>query len=199
MQNRSALWIFTILLALACLYSLSFSLFTSGFESEARDTATFQTDSMLVTMGYESPSDAPRAKSDSLFLRFENKFIRANGEREIFPILGFTYNECKAKELNLGLDLKGGMAVTMEVSIPELIVNLADGSKDTEFRTAIANARTAQLSSDDPFVDLFLEEYNKVSDKPQGLAAIFSSQERTQFPREGTNEHTEAAWRQDRY
>jgi SecD/SecF fusion protein len=183
MQNKSALWIFTILLALACLYSLSFSSFTSGFEKEAQAEASWKTDSVMQAQG----ADSVRLDRDSILTRYESKYLRDNREEEVYPVLGFTYEECKAKEMNLGLDLKGGMAVTLEVSIPELIVNLADGSKDSDFRSAIANARQLQLSSDAPFIDLFVQEFEKLNPNPKGLAGIFASRDRDQFPRDAEN------------
>lgn len=183
MQNKSALWIFTILLALACLYSLSFSYFTSTFEKEARAEAGWKTDSVMQANGVDSVG----LDRDSVMARYENKYLRDNREKEVFPILGFTYEECKAKEMNLGLDLKGGMAVTLEVSIPELIVNLADENKDETFRKAISNARQLQLESDAPFIDLFVEEFERLNPNPKGLAGIFASRDRDQFPRDGEN------------
>lgn len=183
MQNKSALWIFTILLALACLYSLSFSTFTSSFEKEAQVEAEWKTDSVMKSLGEETVP----VNRDSVFDRYENKYLRDNREQEIYPLLGFTYEECKAKEMNLGLDLKGGMAVTLEVSIPELIVNLADQSKDPDFRQAISNARDQQLTSDNPYIDLFVQEYEKLNPNPKGLAGIFASRDRDQFPRDAEN------------
>jgi SecD/SecF fusion protein len=92
-------------------------------------------------------------------------------------VLGYTYRECKEKEINLGLDLKGGMAVTLEVSIPELVENLSENSEDPAFKTAMASARERQKSSDADFITLFGEEYAKVPGHGP-LSAIFYSPER---------------------
>ncbi|MFN3874717.1 MAG: protein translocase subunit SecD, partial [Flavobacteriales bacterium] len=171
MQNRGALWVFTVLLALACAYQLSFSYFTSGLEREARQTAIAQADSVLALPGNEG-----RDRSQ-LELEFENGFLRANAERKVYPLLGYTYRECKEKEINLGLDLKGGMAVTLEVSIPELIENLSENNRDPVFAEAMANARKRQLADNRDFVTLFAEEWAKMPSRPP-LSAIFYSPDR---------------------
>ncbi|MCB9169926.1 MAG: protein translocase subunit SecD [Flavobacteriales bacterium] len=181
MQNRGALWVFTILLALACLWQLSFSFFTSRVESKARGTAALQRDSVLAVEG-NAGLDA-----DSLFLRYENKYLRDHNEEKVYPVFGYTYGDCKEKEINLGLDLKGGMAVTLEVSIPELVVNLSENSTDPQFSQAVANARARQVSSSEDFISLFEEEWNKI-DANAKLAAVFhSADKKDMFPREASN------------
>lgn len=181
MQNKGALWIFTILLALACAYQLSFSFFTSRVENAAEVEASFKADSVLALAGNEG------LDREQLFLRFENDYLRAHADDRIYPILGKTYHECKESEISMGLDLKGGMAVTLEVSVPELVMNLAENSSDPAFNTAIANARARQKSASTDFITLFGEEYAKVpGHKP--LSAIFYTPERkNMFDREGSD------------
>ncbi len=181
MQNKGALWIFTILLALACAYQLSFSFFTSRVENAAEVEASLKADSVLALAGNEG------LDREQLFLRFENDYLRAHADDRIYPILGKTYHECKESEISMGLDLKGGMAVTLEVSVPELVMNLAENSSDPAFNTAIANARARQKSASTDFITLFGEEYAKVpGHKP--LSAIFYTPERkNMFDREGSD------------
>ncbi len=190
MQNKGALWVFTILLSLACLWQLSFSIFTSNFERKAAKMAVEYADSVLAvpankTMDY-----------DSVHLAYENRYIQAHDNDVVYPVLGYSYKECKEKEMNLGLDLKGGMAVTLEVDIPELVQNLSGNSQDAAFQKAMADARARQTSSDKDFITLFDEEFRKVA--PNGsLAAIFSTQDNaTMFPRESTNDQVVASLRQ---
>jgi SecD/SecF fusion protein len=182
MQNRGALWIFTILLALACAYQLSFSIFTSGMEKRAAEAARLQADSVL---------EANPGRSfdyDSLKLAFENRYLTENAEEKVYPVLGYSYRECKEKEINLGLDLKGGMAVTLEVSVPELIEGLSENSDNPAFTTAMANARRRQLTDNADFVTLFGQEYAKIDGRPP-LSAIFYSPDRQAiFEREGDDE-----------
>ncbi|MCB0769909.1 MAG: protein translocase subunit SecD [Flavobacteriales bacterium] len=182
MQNRGALWIFTILLALACAYQLSFSFFTSSMEKKARVEAAYKADSVITATGDES------LDRDALIIQYENDFLRSRNEEKVYPLLGYTYGECKEKEINLGLDLKGGMAVTLEVSIPELIVNLSENSQDPAFTAAIANARERQKSSDADFITLFGEEYAKIPDHGPLSAIFYSPERKDMFDREGNDD-----------
>ncbi len=74
----------------------------------------------------------------------------------------FTYSECKDQELNLGLDLKGGMNVTLEISIQEMVKSLSNYSTDSTFNQAIANATAAQTDAQEDFVTLFGREFEKI-------------------------------------
>ncbi|MFT6844572.1 MAG: SecD/SecF fusion protein [Flavobacteriales bacterium] len=183
MQNKSAIWLFTVLLSLSCLYQLSFSWVTSGVEEEALQEATFQLDSVLAVT-----PELDVTKQDSVKKHYEEKYLKRNASREVYPVLGYTYSECKEKEINLGLDLQGGMSVTLEVSIPELVVNLAANSKDEGFRTAMSEAVSRQQESQEDFITLFARTYDELV--PEGkLAAVFHSRDnKTLFPREATNE-----------
>ena len=189
MQNRGALWVFTILLALACLWQLSFSFFTGRFEAKAGEEAAYQADSVAQASGRTN------LDMESLKLVLTNKYLRDRADQKAF--LGFTYAECKEKELNLGLDLKGGMAVTLEVSIPELVDNLSENNPDPTFRQALANARTAQRSDNRDFITLFSEEFRKL-DPNAKLAAVFHSPDKAaMFPREASNEDIVLALRRE--
>lgn len=182
MQNRGALWIFTILLALACAYQLSFSIFTSSMEKRAAAEASLQADSVLAAQ------PGSRLDEDSLRLVFENRYLSAHAEEKVYPVLGYTYRECKEKEINLGLDLKGGMAVTLEVSIPELIEGLSENSDNPAFTQAMANARKRQLTDNADFVTLFGQEYGKIDGRPPLSAIFFSPDRQAMFDREGNDE-----------
>ena len=81
MQNRGALWIFTILLALACVYQLSFSIFTSGVEKKARAQAEQQADSMLAVAGNEG------LDREGLVYSFENSYINTHSEEKVILLL----------------------------------------------------------------------------------------------------------------
>ncbi len=191
MQNRGALWIFTILLALACVYQLSFSFFTGRIERQARAEAELRADSIM-----EASSDASIDR-EALIIENENAVLRSRGEEKVYPLLGYSYNECKEKEINLGLDLKGGMAVTLEVSIPELVVNLSDNSEDPAFNTAITNARERARTTDTDFITLFGEEYAKVEGRGPLSAIFYTPDRKDMFDREGDDEAYLAALRRE--
>jgi len=181
MQNRGALWIFTILLGLACLWQLSFSFITGRFERKAVPIVQQQVDSL-----FDVPANAGLDR-DSAYLVFENKYMRSHGADIAYPVFGYTYHECKEREMNLGLDLKGGMAVTLEVSIPELIENLSGNSDNPQFVQAMANARARRATSDKDFISLFQEEWDKLGAENK-MAAVFHTQENEKkFDREANN------------
>ena len=192
MQNKNAIWLFTVLLTLACLYQLSFTWFAGRFEDKAARVAEVQTDSVMQAMG-----DISVAGHDSVKQYYVDKYLSDNASKVAYPGLDYTYAEVKEKEINLGLDLKGGMSVTLEVSIPELIVNLSGNSKNEAFNKAINLARERQRDSQSDFITLFDEAYSEVA--PEGkLAAVFHSRDnRDKFPRDASNEDVIASLRDE--
>ena len=86
----------------------------------------------------------------------------------------YTLKECREKELSLGLDLKGGMNVILEVSVPDMLRNLADNTTDETFNKAMDLAIKRQATSQKDFLDLFQQAYEEI-DKDARLAAIFST------------------------
>ncbi|HEX4887736.1 MAG TPA: protein translocase subunit SecDF [Luteibaculaceae bacterium] len=182
MQNRGAVWLFTILLAIACLYQLSFTFVASSFESEAAEIGKSKADSVKrVNPGISS------VEYDRLLDSFTEKYLKDNSQREIYPVFGFNYADCKKNELSLGLDLQGGMSVTLEVSIPEMVGALAANEKDQAFVKAMSLARSRQSESQVDFITEFERAYQEVA--PNGkLAAIFHSRDNaTKFPATASN------------
>ncbi len=153
MQNKGAVRLFTILLALVCLYQLSFTLVTKNVESNAKDFA----------------------KGDSLK---EMRYLDSMKNESAYPLLvkDFTYQECKEREINLGLDLKGGMNVTLEVSVADIVKALANYNPDPNFNKAIESAVAKERNSQLSFVTLFGNEYKTIAPNDK-LAAIFSTVE----------------------
>ncbi|GAB5538968.1 MAG: protein translocase subunit SecDF [Salibacteraceae bacterium] len=183
MQNKSAIWVFTILLIVACFYQLSFSFVTSSVESSAKADAQAQLDSLL------SVTDTLRSEEEELALqRFEQKILQKMNSEEVYPILNFTYAYCKQNEINLGLDLQGGMNVTLQVSVRDLIKALSDNSEDPLFIQTLQRASELQRNSQEDYVTLFDQAWNEVN--PTGkMAGIFHNREnKDMFPLEATNE-----------
>ena len=167
MENRSAIWIFTVLLVLACLYQLSFNFFSSRFEDQAAAFAIEASEAdSLNTMTAEERT---------------RKFLIDSAGSQAYPVLGHSYREVKDQELNLGLDLQGGMSVTLEVSVPELVENLSAKSKFPAFTATMAQAREAQTSSNDDFITLFANAWanNKVAGEEK-LPKIFINRDYTE-------------------
>ena len=171
MQNKSAVWIFTVLLVLACIFQISFTWVVNGVEKDAHELAQTRVDSLSGTQ------ELSLYQQDSALQSFETTILLNKGSEEVYPVLGFNYAYCKKREINLGLDLQGGMHVTLEVSVPDLINALAGSNKgNVEFNKIMARAREMQHSSQEPFVTLFEEAHKEVAaDYP--LAAIFHNLE----------------------
>lgn len=153
MQGKGLINFFVILISIACLYSLSFTFVTRKVE---RDAVAY-------------------AKGDPVK---ERAYLDSMATVDVFNLgfAKFSYQYCKERELALGLDLKGGMNVTMEISLKELINNLADNPKDANFQKALENAQSRSKDSQKDFVSLFGEEFKKLS--PDGkLATFFASKD----------------------
>lgn len=172
MQNKSFTWIFVILLTLSVAYQLSFGLVARNFEKQAHQIAL---DSIAET-------DLTGAAADSAILALEKKILRDSSETKVYPLMGHSYSYLKQHELGLGLDLKGGMSVTLEVSIPDMVVALSDNNDDPAFRKAIAEAIEKQKSSGSDYITLFEEAWkNQKSGKE--LWRIFNNLEnQDKFP-----------------
>lgn len=154
MQNKGAIRLFAILLGLICVYQLNFTYQSGKVEKAAKEFA----------------------KGDK---QKELMYLDSMSSEEVFNLLWlkkYTYKEVKELELGLGLDLKGGMNVTLEVSVVDLVKSLSNFSKDSTFSAAIKLAVEKQKNSQEDFVTLFGKAFEEVS--PSGkLASIFNTLE----------------------
>ena len=158
MQNRNVIKIFAIIFAIVCLYQLSFTWVANGVEDDA------------VAYAADFNEDEREVK--------EKFYLDSISSEQVYDILltSYTYAECQQREINLGLDLKGGMNVTLEVMVIDVVKALSNQNKDEVFNAAIKNTLKAQEDSQDDFVTLFGREYEKLAPAPNtGLSAIFST------------------------
>lgn len=179
MQNKGAIRLFAILLGLACLFYLSFSWITRKIEGEANEVAEryISNPSILEYAKNHSEGNVEREKVtlDSIKARIEYNYLDSIRKLPVdFPLYGslFTYEDCKDHEINLGLDLKGGMNVTLEVSVPDIIRNMSSKPDDKKLNEAIAKARILEHTVKKPFAELFAQELNKI-DPGVSLASYF--------------------------
>jgi SecD/SecF fusion protein len=175
MQSKGAIKFLAIALALVCIFQLSFTYCTRSVESDAVE---FAENSNAVEMAKVlAKGDVAREAylTDSIKGAMEQHYLDSMSNEEIYNfawIRKYTYKDCKQKELNLGLDLKGGMNVTMEISLPDIVMALSGNNQDPAFLKAVAMADKAQESSDQDFLVLFERAWNQVN--PNGrLASIF--------------------------
>jgi SecD/SecF fusion protein len=181
MQNKGAIKIFAILLALACIFYLSFTWVTRGVENDAAEYAESKVSSARVQKDAQeyAKGDASRAQSfiDDLKTTIADRYLDSMKKQTVYDILiaEYTYEECKKNEINLGLDLRGGMNVTLEVSVMEIIRNLANNSPDPAFNAALTQAqKELGVKNNDDYITLFERNYKKIA--PNGrLAPLFQS------------------------
>lgn len=187
MQNKNAVLLFTILLSFATLYTLSFNWVANNYEKEAASYGAYIADSL------ESSGEITKDEMSVAAAQAAREFLRDSADAEIYPVFGHTYQEVIEQELNLGLDLQGGMSVTLEVSIPDLIIALSDYSGNTTFRAALSQAKEARKTTQGlTFVELFQQswtEKNGSSESPIELWRIFHNLEsKDLFPAQSTDE-----------
>ena len=201
MQNKGAITLLAVLLALVSLYQLFFTYKTTRVERAARE---FAQDVTLKERGYVDLSSVPNAKEreslDSLMDVREREYLDSVSNQTVYNFLGiakFTYKECKELELNLGLDLKGGMNVTMAVDVADVLRSLANHTEDPAFNEAIEEAKRMQESSPKDFVTLFGEAFERIAPGEQlASPAIFGTHElKDQIPVGATNEEVLAVIR----
>ena len=145
MQNKGLIRLFAILFGLVSLYQLSFSFFTSKVENEAKEYA-------------KSRGDLDNGRE---LAKLEKKYLDSINNIEVINlgVSQFTYNDIKDKEMNLGLDLKGGINAILQVSVKEVLISLSNDSKSLVFRKALKAADEAQKNNTDNYLDLFFNEF----------------------------------------
>ncbi|MDQ3110926.1 MAG: protein translocase subunit SecDF [Bacteroidota bacterium] len=180
MQNiKGAIRIFAILMAASCLFYLSFSFVTRKWEEKAHQYGVNYTKQPEISSWVKARANGvavtERKINDSIIAARERFYLHDSIAGKKIYLGLYTYESCKDKELNLGLDLKGGMNVTMEVSTPDVVRALANNTTDVAFDQAIKNAIAVQKEQKGgDFVDIFAKEYRRI--KPEGrLSGLFGA------------------------
>lgn len=168
MRNKGFFWFFTIVLAVVCIYQLSFTFIANGVESEAEANADASVEEMFASAAELDtlllPNGTKVAKNDSeardlAKSAFVNDILKNKNEEEVF--LGSTYKDVKGKSIALGLDLKGGMSVTLQLSMPDLVKNYAVSPKIERFSKPFNTAVDAYNAEGGDFITLFAQEFKK--------------------------------------
>ncbi len=149
MQNKGLIKLFAIILSLVCLYQLSFTWFAKNVENDAVIYA-------------ESKADASDAEALG---RMQKEYLDSVSGTTVVNLgfTEFTYDQVKEKEINLGLDLKGGINAILEVSVRDILFGLSNESKNPVFNEALNNASKAEKDSDKDYFDLFIEAFATAS------------------------------------
>jgi len=163
MQTKGFIRLITWLLVLICLFYLSFTVVSSFYQNKAEQKA-------LAVAGIKAADTSNEKYKTAL-----NEYLDSLANKKVY--LGYyTFQQVREKELGLGLDLKGGMNVTLQISVPDILRALANNNPDKKFNQAIDNVMKNQTAQDD-FVGSFCKEYKKLA--PEGnLAQIFRGIER---------------------
>ncbi|MFM2138850.1 MAG: hypothetical protein RJA57_1157, partial [Bacteroidota bacterium] len=180
MQLKGLVRFFTILLIIYSLYQLSFTLFVRNHEKkmEARALSYVKKNFPSATVKYPGNKDSQAIYQEYLDKQYQERLRRlldsTRDETITYGINGaVSYQKAKEEELNLGLDLQGGMNVTLEVEMTGLVRSLANNSKDPNFLTAIRNADNRRANSGADYITLFIEEYRKLEPN-RPLASLFA-------------------------
>ena len=150
MQNEGFVKVFAILLTLVCVFYLSFSFVTRHYNNKAKEYA----------------------KGD---LKLEQDYLDSLSNEKVW-FGNWTLKQCREMEISLGLDLKGGMNVILEVSVPDVIKALADNKTDEAFNQALATAAKQAISSQDDVITLFVREYHRIAPDAR-LSELFATQQ----------------------
>jgi SecD/SecF fusion protein len=199
MQNKGAIKFFAIALAIVCLFQLSFTFFTKRVEKKASEFSMNEEARNQAKQLAKGNATLELTLLDSIGKARERYYLDSMSNQPVYNILvrKYTYQECKERELNLGLDLKGGMNVTLEVSVVDVVRALSGYSTNPAFTRAIDMAVQKQRNSQSDFVTLFGESFAEV-DPNARLAAIFNTVElKDRVTFNSTNEEVLAVIRQE--
>ncbi len=156
MRNQGVIVFLTVIVTGLCLYYLSFTFVSNNIQERAVTYATDESGNVDFSK--------KQAYMDSIYREPVYNFLGAD----------FTYKEIKETELGLGLDLQGGMHVTLEISPVEIVKGLSGNSKDATFNAALADAEEKAKTSNDRFVNLFYSSWQERAPN-QKLSAVFAT------------------------
>ena len=150
MQNKGFVKVFAVFLTLVCVFYLSFSFVTRHYTNKAKEIANGDT-------------------------KVEQDYLDSLSNEKVW-LGNYTLKQCREMEISLGLDLKGGMNVILEVSIPDVIKALADNKPDENFNQALATAAKQATNSQDDVITLFIKEYHRIAPDAK-LSELFATQQ----------------------
>ncbi|MDB5202880.1 MAG: protein translocase subunit SecDF [Ferruginibacter sp.] len=151
MKLKGLVWFFTIALTLISLWELSYTWVVRSYEGKVK--------TQVERTVKNSAGNLSADERDALVKAKVQHILDSTKDKPIFPIVGTTYQKCKENELNLGLDLQGGISVTMDVSLEGLLKSLSNNPADPSLLKAIQTAKAQKINSEENFIDLFSNAY----------------------------------------
>ena len=187
MQSKGAIKFVAILLLLASLWQLSFTAVTQYQEKKAEKYADNKAEAAMQTAAFEKVADVDKAfYLDSIRKDESRRYIDSISSEKVY--FGYTFKDVRAKSINLGLDLKGGMNVMLQVQLKDLVQALAGGNNTPEFTNALALAQERSVNSRQDFITLFAEAWKETANGTP-LAQVFGTYEmRDKINPESTDE-----------
>ena len=178
MRNKGFFWFLTILLTAVCVYQLSFTWVTIGVENDAEreaiglveelkvKAAADPADSNKVTLvngtiiDFNTPEAFELAKAAMI-----NQVLSEKAEKSVYPVIGSKFKDVKARSLAFGLDLVGGMSVTMEIDVPKFVESYARNPRDLKFKAPFDEAYRIHTTKGGDFIDLFIAAFERRNGK----------------------------------
>ena len=187
MQSKGAIKFVAFLLILASLWQLSFTAVTQYQEKKAEKFGEMKAEAAMQTAAYEEVADVDKAfYLDAIKKDESRRYIDSISSEKVY--FGYTFKDVRSKAINLGLDLKGGMNVMLQVQLKDLVKALAGGNNAPEFESALALAQERSVNSRLDFISLFAEAWKETSNG-MPLAQIFGTYEmRAHITPESTDE-----------
>lgn len=171
MRNKGFFWFLTILLLAVCLYQLSFTWYTIKVENQAEKEAVIRVEELKkeaestnniatlpnnVEVDFSKPEAFDLAKAAMI-----NQILIEKSDKAVYPVIGTTFKDVKKRSLAFGLDLVGGMSVTMEIDVPKFIESYARNARDLNFKKPFDAAYHTHTTVGGDFIDLFITNYEK--------------------------------------
>ncbi len=169
MKLKGLVWFFTIALTVISLWELSYTWVVRNYEN----TVTAKATKIVKASNPDLKGDEKEAAIEYR----KRRILDSTADLKIYPLFGTTYKQCKTNELNLGLDLQGGISVTLDVSLSDLLKSLSNNSKNPLLLNAISTATIQKNTSDADFITLFTESFIKQNGSGK-LASVFAGAEK---------------------
>jgi SecD/SecF fusion protein len=173
MRNKGFFWFLTIVLTIVCVYQLSFTFVSNSVEEKAEKEAVIRVEEIkkealqkdgiaILPNGTEVDFNEPEAYEIAKSA-YVNLILQEKSGESVYPLLGSNFQKVKNRSMAFGLDLVGGMSVTLEISVPELVKSLARNPRDMRFKKPYEKAVAIYNAKGGDFIDVFVSEFKKVN------------------------------------
>ena len=169
MKLKGLVWFFTIALLLLSLWQLSYTWVVRNYENEVRTTAERQVKPFVTNLTPEEKRSAVERRTEAI--------LDSTKDKSIYPLIGTSYKKSKEYELTLGLDLQGGMAVTLDVALDGFLRSLSNNPLDPALTDALKTANVQKINNNTNYIDLFAKAYSDKNGAGK-LSSLFAGPDR---------------------